>query len=271
MSIRQTMLSTFVMLSLQCLQAQPYRVQLAAFNEKIDNSYFFNLGINEAYLRQDRNDIYRYFQGDFITQKDADDARRDALLKGLKFARVINLAELEESCDASCPVYQSRRHAISKASHELYLQSIFFNFNQKSLTRAAREELDRLILVFKKNPHLDIQLLAHTDAIGSKEYNLALSKKRARSTKAYLLSRGIPIERLKIKAFGESVPLAVNQKENGNDEPRGRFFNRRVVLALIDHKGAIVFEDKDFKEVPLHLKINQEMPPELLMHALMQN
>lgn len=65
-------------------------------------------------------------------------------------------------------------------------------------------------------------IAGHTDSIGSKNYNMALSIRRAQSVKNFLMSTGIPADRLFIKGFGESKPLT------DNDTEAGRSINRRV-------------------------------------------
>ncbi len=69
----------------------------------------------------------------------------------------------------------------------------------------------------------------HTDSIGSEEYNMGLSKRRAESVASYLASQGVNLgSRFATEAFGEAKPIASNDTEAGRAE------NRRVVIRRTD-------------------------------------
>ncbi|MCK4992727.1 MAG: OmpA family protein, partial [Bacteroidales bacterium] len=72
----------------------------------------------------------------------------------------------------------------------------------------------------------------HTDAKGTREYNLKLSNKRAQSVANYLISNGIDTDRISVKAAGESDPVAINQYEDGSDAHEGRELNRHVSIKI---------------------------------------
>ena len=91
-----------------------------------------------------------------------------------------------------------------------------------------------------KNPDLKVKISGHTDSKGKAEYNIALSKRRARAARNYLISKGIPAYRINAIVFGESTPVKSNINQDGKDSPLGRKYNRRVVVALYDTKGEIV-------------------------------
>jgi OOP family OmpA-OmpF porin len=71
-----------------------------------------------------------------------------------------------------------------------------------------------------------------TDNVGSKNYNLSLSDKRAHSCVNYLITKGIATERLKSKGYGFSKPVAPNQFPNGKDNFLGRQQNRRTEFKI---------------------------------------
>jgi outer membrane protein OmpA-like peptidoglycan-associated protein len=68
---------------------------------------------------------------------------------------------------------------------------------------------------------------------GSDSYNDALSKKRAESVKAWLISRD-ELKNFSLEAIGrgERYPIAPNSQPNGNDDPEGRQKNRRVEVEI---------------------------------------
>ena len=77
------------------------------------------------------------------------------------------------------------------------------------------------------NPAISIELGAHTDSKGSDEYNIKLSHNRANSVMQYILSKGISPERVSFKGYGETVPVATNETDEG------RQLNRRVEFKIL--------------------------------------
>ena len=72
----------------------------------------------------------------------------------------------------------------------------------------------------------------HADWIGTTEYNLALSEKRAKTAYSFLIDKGISNSRLSYQFFGEAIPIAPNQNEDGSDNPDGRQMNRRCEFKI---------------------------------------
>jgi outer membrane protein OmpA-like peptidoglycan-associated protein len=74
-----------------------------------------------------------------------------------------------------------------------------------------------------QNPNMKVEIAGHTDVVGTKNYNLFLSRKRAEAVKDFLTKKGIDSRRVSIVGFGATKPLASN-----DDEKEGREVNRRV-------------------------------------------
>ena len=83
-----------------------------------------------------------------------------------------------------------------------------------------------MIKLLNENPEISVELQAHTDDIGSKEYNLNLSNRRAYAVVKYLTKRGIDYNRIEPKGYGESDPIAPNDTESN------RAKNRRVEFKI---------------------------------------
>ncbi|MBK6740796.1 MAG: OmpA family protein [Haliea sp.] len=83
-----------------------------------------------------------------------------------------------------------------------------------------------------KNPKVNFisgEINAHTDSIGTEQYNLGLSKRRAEAVAAYLQQQGVDLgDRFTINGFGEAYPIA------SNDTEAGRAQNRRVEIRRTD-------------------------------------
>ena len=92
---------------------------------------------------------------------------------------------------------------------------------------ASNSSLNDLATLLLKKPDWKIQISGHTDNVGNDQSNLILSKKRAESIKAYLVSKNVPAERVKTLFFGKSKPIA------SNDTEEGRKKNRRVEMTIV--------------------------------------
>lgn len=103
---------------------------------------------------------------------------------------------------------------------------VTFDYNKASLTAVAKSNLDKLVEVFNEYPDTDLLIVGHTDNVGSQNYNLPLSQKRAQSVKDYLVSKGIASSRLTSQGKGLEEPIA------DNTTAEGRAQNRRVEIAI---------------------------------------
>jgi flagellar motor protein MotB len=110
----------------------------------------------------------------------------------------------------------------------LNLYNIFFETNAYTILPESEPELEILTDFLRKNPSLSVEIQGHTDNVGSAEYNLQLSEKRAGSVKQYLLNKGIFPVRLSSKGYGMEQPVAPN------DTDEGRSKNRRTTMKIIE-------------------------------------
>src|SRR5690606_19724 len=81
-------------------------------------------------------------------------------------------------------------------------------------------ELDKLSSLLSSNPNIKVEISGHTDNVGEKEYNLNLSKERAKSVYNYLVKKGINTDRLTYISHGDTKPVADNNTEEGRAENR---------------------------------------------------
>jgi outer membrane protein OmpA-like peptidoglycan-associated protein len=110
---------------------------------------------------------------------------------------------------------------------QITLNQITFDFNSAVLDESSFAELDRVVELLTKNPSLNIEIAAHTDDVGSDDYNLRLSEKRALGVVDYLARKGAEPGRLKPIGYGKTRPLLSNE----TDENRSK--NRRVELRVL--------------------------------------
>ena len=84
------------------------------------------------------------------------------------------------------------------------------------------------------NPYTAIELAAHTDRVGSQNYNLDLSQRRAESVVEYLISQGIDEDRLTPVGYGKERPKQVDEKlhEQYDFLPIGQMLDEEFVNSL---------------------------------------
>lgn len=109
------------------------------------------------------------------------------------------------------------------------LKNIEFEFNSYLLKDESYDELKRVAQLLRQNPTLRIELSAHTDDVGSADYNLRLSQKRGNAVAHYLIEKeGIEPERLIAKGYGKTKPLVPNTSD------ANRAINRRVEFTILE-------------------------------------
>jgi outer membrane protein OmpA-like peptidoglycan-associated protein len=106
---------------------------------------------------------------------------------------------------------------------------VLFEFNKADLKSEAKETLQKVVLLAKKENAVEIRVEGHTDSEGGEAYNQELSLRRAESVKNWLNTVGdIQADIIKSIGLGETQPVAENKKPDGTDNPEGRAQNRRV-------------------------------------------
>jgi outer membrane protein OmpA-like peptidoglycan-associated protein/tetratricopeptide (TPR) repeat protein len=134
----------------------------------------------------------------------------------------------------------------------IVIPNIYYDYDKATLRPESKLVLDSILIFFKENPDLTVELGSHTDSRGSDEYNNKLSQARAQSAVDYLVEKGIPVERLVAKGYGKTMLL--NNCTTGapcSEEEHQK--NRRTTFRIVSAKlnlESIQPEDKDIKVVP---------------------
>ena len=97
-----------------------------------------------------------------------------------------------------------------------------FEFNKATLTAEGRAHLDHAVQLMKASPSMRVVVEGHTDSVGSHEYNMKLSERRANAARDYMIEKGISAGRIRAAWYGETRPVA------SNATAAGRAKNRRV-------------------------------------------
>jgi OOP family OmpA-OmpF porin len=162
-----------------------------------------------------------------------DQKRLEDMAKANECSRLIPFAQFVDN-----PQYNSGALFVVKTSSEVQTitemktagatgDNILFDFNSAALGPQYHAELDKVGEYLQSNPNSYAVLAGFTDSVGSEEYNLGLSRRRAESAAAYLMkSANVDQDRIVLQWFGKINPVA------GNDTSEGRSMNRRVEVAV---------------------------------------
>jgi outer membrane protein OmpA-like peptidoglycan-associated protein len=106
------------------------------------------------------------------------------------------------------------------------MSDVLFDTGSATLKPGAREKLAKISGILLAHPGLTLQIEGHTDSVGSDEFNMELSGRRADGVRDYLAQNGVPASGMTARGFGKTQPVATN------DTAEGRQRNRRVELVV---------------------------------------
>ncbi len=106
-------------------------------------------------------------------------------------------------------------------------RNIQFRTGKTELVGSSFKILDGIVKILQRYPDYKLLIHGHTDNVGEPERNLVLSQGRAQACYDYLVSKGIQPERMKAEGFGDTRPIASNQRS------ASRALNRRVEFKLV--------------------------------------
>ena len=101
---------------------------------------------------------------------------------------------------------------LTPIDNPIKLDNINYAFGSADLLPESIVALDTLINLLVANPTITIELMAHTDHVGSEQFNFELSQRRAQSVVNYLIEKGISPQRLVAKGYGETWPKTVTRE-----------------------------------------------------------
>lgn len=125
-------------------------------------------------------------------------------------------------------VLKKYRASLNALPHPAASYLFYFTTGSTTLTKNSARDVDKLVDELRtRQPPIVLNIIGHTDATGSKDFNLKLSLGRARAIEKILESSNIPIDILRIQSFGENDPLVPTA--DGVPEPK----NRRVEVMML--------------------------------------
>jgi outer membrane protein OmpA-like peptidoglycan-associated protein len=125
----------------------------------------------------------------------------------------IFMERIPDAVAENYPTPKSIESEDGKALQIIDIEYINYDLDKTDINPQVAATLDKLIAQLKEFPDLEMRIEAHTDSRGSDEYNMLLSKKRARAAFDYVVSKGIDSSRLIYQGYGETRLL--NKCANG--------------------------------------------------------
>ncbi|KAB0672056.1 peptidoglycan-associated lipoprotein Pal [Oryzomonas sagensis] len=109
---------------------------------------------------------------------------------------------------------QNAGQSAKATAQQTSFETIYFNFDQSDLSQAARDVLSKnAATMLKAQPNAKIKIEGNCDDRGSAEYNLALGERRANSALKYLVTMGVPADRLSVVSYGKERPAVAGHDE----------------------------------------------------------
>lgn len=204
-----------------------FSVQLFASKDRVDLDDARFTEIKKHYRVVERYDpklaVYTYSVGE--TQSASELYQVFKKVKELQFldAEVFAL-RVEQLLDLS----QLDLARLEDLNHKkLRTNAIHFAFNSATLEAGSEEVLSQIEHLLRQYPELNLVIEAHTDDVGSRQFNLGLSQERAMSVVHHLTAHGVEEGRLVPVGHGKNQPIASNKTEEG------RSANRRVEFRMV--------------------------------------
>ena len=102
--------------------------------------------------------------------------------------------------------------------------TVYFDYDKTTLKPDALPTLRRIAEWMRQHPSVQIRIAGHADERGTREYNLALGDRRATTVRAYLVSLGIPSDRLRTVSYGKEFPFDPGHDESAYSKNRRAHF-----------------------------------------------
>ncbi|MBK6524284.1 MAG: OmpA family protein [Crocinitomicaceae bacterium] len=151
----------------------------------------------------------------------------------LPYSVNFNLTVPENSTE---PYHQDVPLVMDVVGGEVTLENVFFDLDSYNLRAVSYVELDKLAQYLNDNPTMKIELQGHTDTQGDDKHNLELSHNRAKAVYEYLISKGIPKERMTYKGYGETQPVVTDEEiekmTTDKEKKAAHQKNRRTVYKI---------------------------------------
>ncbi|MGB4654774.1 MAG: OmpA family protein [Bacteroidales bacterium] len=193
---REPLLANF-----EVIDMQKDSVVVSSWSDKVSGEFIFSLPVDKSYALNVNCKGYLFYSHNFTPQADLS-LNKDSVM-------IVELNKIVKG-------------------EKTTLRNIFFEYDKYDLLPESEAELNKLLLFLNNNSSVKIQIVGHTDDVGSEEYNLKLSENRAKAVYQFLIDRNIDSSRISYKGMGEQNPIYDNSTEEG------RAMNRRTEFVVIE-------------------------------------
>src|SRR5580704_11872765 len=156
---------------------------------------------------------------------EADAANANAQVSAQQNAAAQQRAQELESALADLQAKKTDRGLV------ITLGDVLFATGRADLKSGARRSLDKLANFLQQYPQRNVQIEGFTDSVGTDDYNVGLSERRADAVRDALTAMGVSRDRIQTRGLGKSNPVAEN------DSATGRQQNRRVEVIISESDG----------------------------------
>ncbi len=126
-----------------------------------------------------------------------------------------------------CPTTPTEKVVNSDGCMKIVRLHVNFAYNKSDISAEYAPQIKEVVSFMTENSNYSVAVDGHTDARGSKEYNLALSVRRANAVADELALQGVDRNKIIVNGYGETNPIATNKTEDGRAQ------NRRVDTSFI--------------------------------------
>jgi outer membrane protein OmpA-like peptidoglycan-associated protein len=177
---------------------------------------------------QQVNARHQALQDSLASAAREDSLRTAALRDSLRLTRNrARMAALRDSLDRVA-LRDSLRLLMAQRQTRVTLRGVNFELGKAVLLPISRDILEDVARSLVANPSVTVEVAGHTDSTGSRQVNERLSLARAESVKAFLIENGVSADRMEIKGYASTEPVASNKTASGRAQ------NRRVELRRTD-------------------------------------
>jgi len=141
--------------------------------------------------------------------------RADSIARADSIRRALERSARDRAADSLRALREAEQLAAREAADamKVLMATVYFDYDQSTLTDAGRALVDAKVPVLKARPNLRILITGHTDDRGSTEYNMALGLRRAAEVRDYLIANGIDGSRIETNSMGEERPAVEGSGE----------------------------------------------------------
>jgi outer membrane protein OmpA-like peptidoglycan-associated protein len=172
-----------------------------------------------------------------MAQKAAEEAALKAAQDRLAAQKKAAALKAQREAEAAAKKAQQEKDAaalaaigkVQKINDEIAVtlkNDILFEYGKATLSNSAKQTLNKAVELLNQIPNRSVVIQGHTDSYGSDDFNMELSKQRAKSVYDYMNAKGLNINSVSYKGYGETRPVADNSTKEG------RAANRRVEFRI---------------------------------------